>query len=82
MAVAEQAPIAYVIVTLPGALPVTIPVDPTDAMEPLVPVHVPPSTLSDYGSVAPWQIAEVVGVFAVGALTTVTVLVAIHVPIE
>jgi len=69
-------------VTFPGLIPVTMPVEPTDAIDPPLLFHVPPSTLSDSESVVPWQIAEDAGEIADGAFTTVTVLVAIQVPME
>jgi hypothetical protein len=80
MAVEEQVPMAYDIVSMPAVTPVTTPAPLTVAFALLLD-HTPPVVASVRLMVLPVQTVEVAGTMATGAVLTVTISVAEQVPI-
>jgi len=68
-----------VITAVPGATPLTMPVEPADAIEPLLLVQVPPDTVLDNVVVLPVQMTAV-PVIVAGAVFTVISTVALTEP--
>ena len=73
--VAEQLPMVYDIVDVPGVDPVTVPSVPTVATRVLLLVQTPPAVASVSAVVVPWQIIFV-PVITAGCKFTVTVAMA------
>jgi len=80
--VTKQLPIAYVIVAVPTAMPVTIPPVVTETIVGALLLQVPPGVASESVALPPRQSVTTVGAIAAGAGLIVTIRVEVQEPIE